>query len=308
VVARSGEDFELPHGVNVSILYSRDAGHGISGDNLRDLVESGGHSVLEIVTAERLEANGSRRRPDSRSEVLVAAGGDGTVALAAHMVAGSSTPLAILPLGTANNIAKSLRIGGSPGELIASWNNARRVPFDLAHAQASSSDWLVVEGAGAGLIPSGIAAAQRAQGHHADGGTAAPAAALQMFYSALVKLEPRHWTMVVDGKRFSEDFLLVEVLNIPSVGPNLVLAEDATPSDGLLDVVVARAEHRKELLTYLQGRIEGRETSVSLPRWRAREIRIESCDEFHIDDESVNTCQLGHLSIRIQPGAITMLT
>lgn len=47
------------------------------------------------------------------TDVIVAAGGDGTVSTAARAVAGRDIPVAILPLGTANNIARSLGIEGS---------------------------------------------------------------------------------------------------------------------------------------------------------------------------------------------------
>jgi diacylglycerol kinase (ATP) len=297
--------------VNVSILYNEDAGQGLSGSRLRELIERAGHTVLDIVTGEHLKMDTSARPLDARSDLIVAAGGDGTVAVAAGIAANTSTPLAILPLGTANNIARSIniKINASARELVDSWDSAPRVSFDLAYVQTASRKWLVVEGAGGGLMPAGIVAAQRAQDqqHEDSGATAAPADALHIFYDVLLKLEPKPWTIVVDGIRVSSDFLLVEVLNIRSIGPNLVFSADATPFDGYLDVVVAGPEHRNELLTYLQRRIEGHSASPSLPHYRAREIDIESCDELHIDDERVDPCDHGGISIRIAPGAITVL-
>ena len=47
---------------------------------------------------------------DSRPAVLVAAGGDGTVSAAAAAVAGTPTPLGVLPLGTLNHFAKDAGI------------------------------------------------------------------------------------------------------------------------------------------------------------------------------------------------------
>jgi hypothetical protein len=58
------------------------------------------------------------------------------------------------------NIASSLGIRGPASTLVASWETARRVSFDLGRAQASSKEWLVVEGVGGGLVPAGIARAQ----------------------------------------------------------------------------------------------------------------------------------------------------
>jgi hypothetical protein len=45
---------------------------------------------------------------------------------------------------------------------------------------------------------------------------------------------------------------------------------------------------------------------LALPHHRAREVIIEGCNELHIDDERVDTCDLGTISIRVEP-AITVL-
>ena len=60
---------------------------------------------------------------ESHADLVVAAGGDGTVATAARVLAGRKIPLAILPLGTANNIARSLNSDGPLDTLVASWGH-----------------------------------------------------------------------------------------------------------------------------------------------------------------------------------------
>jgi diacylglycerol kinase family enzyme len=302
-----GPDFESSSRVKVWILYNERAGRGMTGADLRELIEGAGHTVVDVVSK-----NDAAKWPPGRSvDLMVAAGGDGTVAAAAGILVGTSVPLAILPLGTANNVAASLGLRGSISELAVSWHSARPVPFDLGWACAASHEWLVVEGAGGGLIPAGIAAAQQAREQKPEdenSADAALAAALRTFHDALLTLEPRRWTLVVDGKRFADDWLLVEILNIRSVGPHLMLSPDATPSDGFFDVITAGPKQRDELLTYLKGRIEGRQDArLSLPRWRARDVQIESCNEVHIDDDRVDICDVGTMSIRIAPGALTVL-
>ena len=289
--------------MNVWILSNEDAGPGHSADNLQALVEKAGHTVLGVA-----KQYDDRTRLPGSLDVVVAAGGDGTVATAAGLAANTSAALAILPMGTANNIASSLGVGASASELISSWATARRVPFDLGHAQAGSKRWLVVEGAGGGLVPAGIARAQNRQRQRADLAPADEiATALDTFRDTLAALEPRPWTFMVDGRRISDEFLLVEVLNIRSIGPNLIFAPDATPSDGYFDVVIAQEAHREELRTYLDHRAEGRASRLALPQYRARLVEIETCTELHIDDERVDTCELGRISIRLEPAAIDIL-
>lgn len=290
--------------MNVWILCNEDAGRGLSAEDLRQLVERAGHSVLGV--AKQYDERSAL--PDERLDLVVAAGGDGTVATAAGIASRRSAALAILPLGTANNIATSLGLKGSVSEIIASWPSAERVPFDLGRARANSREWLVVEGIGGGLVPSGIARAQARQDGGDDIAPAAElAAAVRTFRDTLANLQPRAWTLTIDGAQISDELLLVEVLNIPSIGPKLVLGPDASPSDGYFDVVTAQECHRGELMTYLDRRAEGRETRLALPTRRAREVAITSCTELHIDDERIDTCALGTIAIRIEPAAITVL-
>lgn len=302
--ARHGPDLESTAAVNVWILCNEAAGRGLSADDLRKLVERAGHRVLSV--AKRYDEPTSA--PRGGVDLVVAAGGDGTVAAAAGIAREISAPLAILPLGTANNVATSLGMQASVPELIASWSTARRAPFDLGCARAASKQWLVVEGLGGGLVPAGIARAQAEQDEREEFAPAAEiAVSVGAFRAALTDLDPRPWTLELDGTPMSDELLLVEVLNIRSIGPNLVFAPDADPSDGLFDVVVARQYHRGQLLTYLEHRAEGRNMRLALPRYRAREVVIEGCSELHIDDERVDASKLGKLSIRMEPAAITML-
>jgi diacylglycerol kinase (ATP) len=290
--------------VNVWILCNEEAGRSLSADDLRTLVERAGHTVLGV--AKRYDDR--TPLPDGRLDLVVAAGGDGTVATGAAVASRTSAPLALLPLGTANNIGSSLGVNAPLPELIAAWSTARRVPFDLGRARARSKAWLVVEGVGAGLMPAGIARAKAAQKHREEMTPAAEfAAAVQAFRDALADLKPRPWTITIDGRRISDEFLLVEVLNIRSVGPNVVFAPDASPSDGFFDVVLAQECHREELLTYFAHRAEGRDTRLALPLHRAREVILAGCAELHIDDERVDARELGEISIGIDPAAITVL-
>jgi hypothetical protein len=74
-------------------------------------MERVGLPVLEripVTDIERLQpwiAQPAEARP-----LIVAAGGDGTVGAAADAVAGSGAVLGILPLGTSNDVARSLRV------------------------------------------------------------------------------------------------------------------------------------------------------------------------------------------------------
>jgi diacylglycerol kinase family enzyme len=290
--------------MKVSLLCNKSAGEGISAEDLTALIERGGHEVVRIV--QRVEATSVLLDPPV--ELVVAAGGDGTVAAAAKAVAGHDMPLAILPLGTANNIAKSLNVWGTLSELIEGWQNAVRLPFDLGAASGIDEDFLFVEGIGGGLIPAGISAASlAAESEYADA-DAKVTADIRHYHKIMLHMAPCRASLSADGTDISGDFLVVEVLNIPSVGPNVMFSPDVLPSDGFLSVVTAGEEHRGALLSYLEDRIAGRARQLSLPTRLARTVEIDGCGILHLDDNTQRAAELGPLSLRIRPAALHILT
>jgi diacylglycerol kinase family enzyme len=302
--ARSGPGFELHTSVNVWILCNENAGRGLPAEDIVRLVEQAGHTVVGVAK----QYDGRTPPPSRHLDLMVAAGGDGTVATVASLAFASSLPLAVLPLGTANNIATSLGLTSAIPQLIEGWASARRVRFDLAHVRSASKEWRAIESVGGGLVAEGIA---RAESAHEMSGHVDPAlevaASVRIFRDALDHLEPRSWTLTIDGVQTSEALLLVEVLNIRSIGPNLVFGPSADPSDGYFDVVMAHERHREELMTYLDCRAEGRDTRLALPTRRARHVMIDTCGELHIDARRINMRELGRIEIGIEPKAITVL-
>src|SRR5688572_33077090 len=90
--------------VRVVLFHNEDAGDGSSVHEITSLLKRHGHRLVQVVDKELRVEQIVASQPD----LVVAAGGDGTVATVARVLAGRKLPFAILPLGTANNIAKSL--------------------------------------------------------------------------------------------------------------------------------------------------------------------------------------------------------
>jgi diacylglycerol kinase (ATP) len=86
-------------------------------------------------------------------DLIAVAGGDGTVGKVARCVIGSRTPIAVLPMGTANNVANGLGVAGRPlEELIEGWKSARCVNFDVGLAKGPWGSQHFIEGFGIGLF------------------------------------------------------------------------------------------------------------------------------------------------------------
>ena len=85
-------------------------------------------------------------------DLVIAAGGDGTVHKTAWQIMDSGIPLAILPLGTANNLARSLGFTESVDEILQSLHCGKSQPFDIGVARNGSQTDYFLEAAGGGLF------------------------------------------------------------------------------------------------------------------------------------------------------------
>src|ERR1700691_2056785 len=77
--------------------------------------------TAEFFVTEKADAGvtAARDAADRGADLVVAVGGDGTVRGCAEGLAGTPVPLAIVPLGTANLLARTLGIPSRPGAALA---------------------------------------------------------------------------------------------------------------------------------------------------------------------------------------------
>ena len=195
----------------------------------------------------------SCHRKSDDVDCVVAAGGDGTVARAGRVLAGGAMPLAILPLGTANNIADSLDIRGEVRTLAERWHQAKVAKIDVGFVECGGRRSAFFESVGCGLVthlhPSRRCDPVEGSILRRTSRTRGISIATRCAIFA-----PRPYDIVLDGERISGEFLLIEALNTPSIGPKLEFTPDANAADGFLSLVVAAESDRDLLVEYLSAR------------------------------------------------------
>jgi diacylglycerol kinase family enzyme len=252
-------------------------------------------------------------------ELVVVAGGDGTVGDVAKRLAGRAIPVAVLPAGTANNIATTLGSEGPLRDQVARWAAAPRRPFDVGRARGPWGKRSFIESVGCGLVADMMARFDRKKEQEP-----APAdpedevrAAREELRQLLRGARPRHCRIEADGRDLSGRYLLVEVMNIPRIGPRLLLAPGADPGDGSLDVVALADEHTEQLDAYLRaGGSESANAAVAahLVSRQARHVMIDPGDQrVHLDDEILLSEQQsarggGPIHLHLQAGALQFLS
>ncbi|HEX3770536.1 MAG TPA: diacylglycerol kinase family protein [Polyangiaceae bacterium] len=230
-------------------------------------------------------------------DAVFVAGGDGTVGKVAKRLAGTGVPMAVIPTGTANNVARTLGIGVDARIAIDDLRRAVVRDIDLGVVDTSGQEERFLEGFGIGLFA--WVMAERATGKHKK-----LRRALGLLAEVLADYAPRRARIEIDGRDASGEYLLASVMNLRSLGPALGLAPEAQPDDGQLDVVLVRPEHRESLLAHLRRAIE--EGDIALPRFevhRAEHVRISGQGKWAHVDDCPREFQ-GDVEVRVDPGAV----
>jgi len=111
------------------------------------LANAGHHAIYQ--STKKSDYKKALKKP---ADLVLAAGGDGTVGKVGCELIDSGIPLGVLPLGTANNLARSLGFIASPEEIITGLKAAERRAFDIGLARGPWGKRYFFESAGGGLL------------------------------------------------------------------------------------------------------------------------------------------------------------
>ena len=216
-----------------------------------------------------------------RWDLVIVAGGDGTVAKVARRLRYRRTPIIVVPIGTANNIARSL--GLLSVQPIAQYLTGSLRDLNIGHARGPWGSLSFVESVGVGAIAAAISQSGKKPPKPFRVGTGRDD--LRDF---LEKTTPYHVEIAIDGEKYVGEFLFVEILNLSFSGPSLAIAFSAAPDDRLFDVVFLSEQERGHMLDWLEGHPDkmppplavhkGRKISL---KWVGRPLRIDDRVYFH---------------------------
>lgn len=201
---------------------------------------------------------------DFKVDLIVVAGGDGTVSKILSALPDRSIPLAIIPTGTANDIARSLGISGAPEDLIRTWDLKRRLRLDIGNAHGPWGCRPFAEGVGFGAFADSLRRAPDVSGR------AKLRAGREAFAEAVRDAGPLPLEVELDGKALPDDLLLVEAMNVPLTGPRLPIAPEAEPGDGKFHVSWLPTGRRAVMQRWL-AKVAGR---PPLDQASAQEVRV----------------------------------
>ena len=204
----------------------------------------GWEDTLWLETTEDDPGTGQAREAlEQGVDVVIAAGGDGTVRTVAEELSGTDTPLALLPSGTGNLLARNLDLTLDDVEhaLDTAFDGDDR-PIDVGIAELRDGDrtekraFLVM--AGIGMDAQMIAATD--DDLKAKAGWLAYVKAITTVLRDKNELRLRY--QLDGGRTHSMHAHTVLIGNCGSLPANILLLPEAAVDDGLLDIVVLRPE------------------------------------------------------------------
>jgi diacylglycerol kinase (ATP) len=321
--------------MRVLLLHNPKAGYNRhNAQGLQEAIKAAGHKV----TYQSVKDEGFEATLDDSFDLVVAAGGDGTVGKVARLLRNRPVPLVALPLGTANNLARTVGWKRPIPELIAAWERSVERRFDIGIARGPGGEAIFIESFGIGIFADLIAAAKKRHKQlrkdrekeqtrkadpepdidHAEERLREDLKGLRDF---VLSERSRRVAVELDGHDWSGQYVLLEAMNIPWIGPRLAAAPAADPSDGQLDVVFLRSDQREVFAEHVGHLLEGRDPkpgASGLAVRRAATLRLvwDGC-EAHVDgrvvDDDEFTIPGGHgdsaaqVEISVEPQAVRFL-
>jgi diacylglycerol kinase (ATP) len=234
------------------------------------------------------------------ADVVVAAGGDGTLNEVLNGVARvrgglSRVALGLLPLGTGNDFARTVGIPTEPAEALACLARGRVRRLDVVRL----NDRLFINASGGGFTAetssrvSGRLKAWTGRLAYLVGGV-----------HALLEHQPVLTEVRLDGRRLTIPLQLFAVCNGCTLGGGHTLAPEALPDDGWLDVCLVHGESTLDMVTLLPRMSSGDhidDAQVVYARARRVSLHFAAPTKVNADGEVLVTTQCHY---EVLPGAV----
>ncbi len=233
------------------------------------------------------------------ADVVIAAGGDGTIHAVASGLIGTKSTLGIIAMGTMNNLAHSLSIPDTIEGACAIIAKGETKKIDIGNI----NDHVFLEVAGIGLEAVLFPAAEEIKSH----GLLSTIRGAIDGLSSLFSFKPASVKVSFDGQRSrSYKALQVTVCNSPYYGVHLQVAPGTLMDDGLLDVVIYKNFSKLEFIRHGISITRGKRIlEPKITRRKVKTLRITADYPVAIHADGVAH---GHTPalVSVTPGALSV--
>jgi YegS/Rv2252/BmrU family lipid kinase len=230
-------------------------------------------------------------------EILVACGGDGTVQLAAKILINKNILLGILPLGSANGLAKALNIPEKINEALdLIVRNSHHVPLDLLRVNDQICVHLSDIGINALLVKS-----------YEESGDKGMLGYAKHLMPSIRESELMRYTIITPEGTFHEEGYMLMIANANRYGTGVKIS-DGSVSDGKFEICNVKEVNFpsavKAGLTALNVFVD-REMFSDVISCTQAEIKIDRKVHFQVDGEYLG--ETDHIQVKILPAALGVI-
>jgi diacylglycerol kinase (ATP) len=234
-------------------------------------------------------------------DLVIGAGGDGTVRIVADGMAGSGVPMGVVAAGTANLLAHNLDLPLIEADAVEVALARRTRDIDLIKLSVDGGPaerFAVMAGVGVDAVIM----------DEVDPDLKKKVGAAAYFFAAgkaLGRLPMRVEVSLDGGRRHRRKAMVCLIGNVGTLAGNIVLIPDAEAEDGRLDVYVAsphRLTHWLKLVLRVITRRPQRDDQVDNWQGRRVEVHLAESDSYQMDGDVVGECR--DLVAEVDPGAL----
>jgi YegS/Rv2252/BmrU family lipid kinase len=239
----------------------------------------------------------ARQAVEQKKDIIVAVGGDGTINHVAKFVAGSSSTLALIPMGSGNGLARHLGIPLDQRKALQLIAGLKTISIDTGKI----NDEFFINLAGAGF-----------DAHVSRMFSTAPQRGFWSYakitLTEFARYRPRKYELLIDGRKIHEHAFLVCVANGSQFGNNAFIAPRASLTDGVLDVILLKP-FRKRYMPFIGFDLFTRRFHKSgfASSHRGRHIVIKRADSEVVNIDGEPVMMENDLDIRINHASLKVI-
>ncbi len=231
-------------------------------------------------------------------DMVIAAGGDGTINETAVGLLNSGVTMGIIPCGSGNGLARHLHI---PVDIRASLEV-------IAAGRSELCDSGSVNGRPF-FCTFGMGFDAEVSHRFANAGSRGFVTYVKSTVSTLMRYVPQEYEITAEGLSIKEKAFTIAVCNASQYGNNAYIAPKALITDGMLDITVFRGSNKLRTslasLDLMSGSID---RNMLIDTYRVKDVTIRRSSEgtAHIDGEPLMLP--AELHVKCHPGSLSIFT
>lgn len=262
-------------GVTTTVILNPAAGRGLGAQMRAEIIAALPRAEVLETTRAGQGAELARRAVESGAELVVAAGGDGTLGEVLNGVFGTGAKLGILPVGTGNDFARCIGVGTHLPNALGILKNGEPRAVDVGRVEIGGKSRYFLNIAGAGF-DSRVAARINEHRPRVLKKLSGTGAYLVGCLSEMREFPLADFRLEVDGKVIESRAVLCAIANASSYGGGMRVAPDADLEDGLFEVCLIRQLSRGAFLRAFPGVFAGQHIHhPAVSMFRGAKVRLE---------------------------------